>query len=923
MRLLEANDLLARSVAWRLRRAIDVLGRSKKIVVVTDCEASHFRLATLLRDFEVPIDILIRRLPASRQETTVIHFADAVYRGDTLRGLENDVGQPDHTITCLDLSPPTTARWPTPFTSLLRAQFDPEEVEAPSDGAYEVFECDAVTNVPEARPASERFRIGTSDERQSFIESHPDLVRHGLQRAGGRTHTLTLPTRQVLAYREAVLKWLLETLGAAADQFAGPPYRPALVVFYRNDAEVSMIVPQLATQLGTAFDGVYGVPLPFIADGSREAFARATPQLLAGIRRVGSTNMFEPPPERPYIALYIDDACVTGRTLFNFVVRAGRTMRSQRPFSVVVIPIVSRLSPAEEYFFTALCTHISPEHDSGSPNDAQIPMIFRPLFRLQVGSLVPAEAEPINHFLTDLRLLLANVDDRSRAYAENILHRAEHVFRGDALSINDTPVVTHALYGGEQPVSRLTYAAIRIRQLLSLHEQNIGVLGELLHEFFVAFENNDHAVLAILALEPRLLNLPPLRNQCWRGITELALSAIADGMSDAEKSDGLAVLASQGVLVRVLDRVLPFVGGSRHLVDQLVVSLYEMAASPQVPRARLVSTLTSSWADDDRRYVRRAVASIERLNVAREIVSVDEAWQEVMSLISRTMFHAPPQKRLANLTDWIARDTERRTATPGDEVRILLNGAIRVVDMVFRPALDVFEWLARYKGDIDIVRRIRDERPLLIQAVTELLEFTSIRGQRPIGATRAGEIVRLWENIGRHSLTRGAEVIIGDCDRADAGGVTSTGVLIEDILPRYVCWPTKLLVCLMKSRLHGVQLNAAADEARRRAIAVVPCPLKDLAEAFDLVIGDMVKHGAPGSHAVSAAFDGSALQVRFTDTTRQKDKVGSKRSQAAVEALASTAGFLVRFDIPTKPGEVYASVIEFPQTFVIEVDLLS
>ena len=918
MRLLDSNELLARSVAWRLVTLLDHIGNGRKPMIVTDSEASYFRLATLLRDVDRPFDISIRRAPEAAKDRPIVLFADAVYRGDTVRSLIKTAKRADHVIVCLDLSP-TEPTFDVSFTALLRGDFDAEELKSvPPE--MEVLECDVVTNVPEPKAATERFNIGTSPARQKFVESHPSVVRHGLQRAGGRTHTVTLPCRAVLEYGEQVLNWLDETATVLTQQLGAGAPPPPLVVFYRTDAEISRVLPAIANRFEQQFDEVFGVPLPFIAAGSREAFARTTPRLLAGIRRLGAGSMFSARPSRPYLALYVDDACVTGRTLFNFIVRVARTAGNERPMGLIVTPVVTRLSPTEEYFFSDICRHIGSE-DRTIQNDP-IPFAFAPLFRLQVGSLVPADAVPINHFLTEFSRRRDILDDRSQRYAQKVVERADQVFYSERATINETPVIAHPFYLSEDGEQTISFRAIRIRQLLSLHEQNVGVLGELLHAFFLAFEEKDYDVLSVLALEPRLLEVRPVHTACWRGLTELALSALTSATSDTLKSDALAVLALQrDVFVKSLDLILPTIGHSTALVEQLVTFLYQLAASTPVPRAQTLLAYCANWTREEQRYLLRTLASIDRLTAHVAIKDESDAWNRLLAMVSRFLFHAASQDHLTNFNDWVKRDVAARRATPKAEIAKLATAAIDVLDSDVRQGLDVLEWLAKNRMDVDVVRRIREERPKLVHAISELQDLVGAIVGRTVGS-RDANLAAVWERIQRYSLVRSAELILPEPEaNVVLPSFPSEAPLIEDVLPRYVSSPARLLHSLASKR---IALEFQPRGSGNLYFVIAPAPSPIVQNAFELILGDMRKHGEPGSQKATAVVDMNRrkLVITFQDQTRTKDKKGSERSQAIVSNLAEEGGFLVRFDRPVAAGSLYKVTVEFPRVVAIEINQL-
>src|SRR5205085_4506147 len=255
----------------------------------------------------------------------------------------------------------------------------------------------------------------------------------------------------------------------------------------------------------------------------------------------------------------------------NFLIHVSMARDEQLPQSVLAIPILSRFSPAEELFYANVCKDLTAHNKP----DTHVPFSLCSLFRLQVRSFDLLEATPFHQLLSKLSLIKPWLDERLLRYINGIERKSKAILLDlNRDNVLDEPL-SHPFYsGGISHEARSSARVVRLRHLIALQEQNFGVLSALLHELRAACTEKDYSLLTMLAVEPSLLEISPLKKGGRPDITNLAMSAIASAPNSAIKSDALCVLALQGqVLIDRLSEVLPRVGDEFELVDQLLVFL--------------------------------------------------------------------------------------------------------------------------------------------------------------------------------------------------------------------------------------------------------------------------------------------------------------------------------------------------------------
>lgn len=108
------------------------------------------------------------------------------------------------------------------------------------------------------------------------------------------------------------------------------------------------IVGELGSKLPAHVErvgGTFSAVLPFVPTGPREVFSRPTPELYYEAQRLNPTDLLSEQPSR-FLAVYLDDACVTGKSLLNFLIRASKA----RPDQGTGLYLVRLVERPEEFF---------------------------------------------------------------------------------------------------------------------------------------------------------------------------------------------------------------------------------------------------------------------------------------------------------------------------------------------------------------------------------------------------------------------------------------------------------------------------------------------------------------------------------------------------------------------------------------------
>jgi len=920
LKLLYENPPLAQAIGGRLQAIMAALhSKYHNLALVTDCEASYFIARFLLKGYERRSDIYVG-LPkdSDDSERNYAAFVDCISKGQAVAGLLKGTPRCVAAICAVDLrqgNPTTTADSDVSYFPLLRYPFDPKEIADKSlEVNNEAYGVDTVTHIPMREQSAEELLLGTNRNREEFLRDNPDIFRYGMHRSGGRIHVVSLDTEKFIARdRTKLVNWIGQVFLENMREVAHASKLPDVVVFTRNEAHTKDLVEELGKLLGEhGFDNVFNAVLPFVPRGTREVFGRPTPELFQRLRRLtlGQLPLLDEPG--PFIALYLDDACVTGKSLLNFLIQTSIAKREQTPLAIMVVPIMSRLSPAEEFFYTKIISHTT-----GQNNDLGIPFYFRPLFRLQVRSYETLEATPAFQLLSELLPHKLSLIGSLREYVEAL----ESAFLAEFLNIDrdKEPVSVrrhpfHSVHSSSGPP--VSIRAVHIRHLIALQEQNAGVMRQLLQEVLVGCLERDHTLCTMIAVEPILLGIPPLQRECSSDITTLALDAVRSSECDAgTKSDALIVLFAQGVSAEVLVALVPSLTDHRELIDQLLVSVLLAIRKGTLRSGNLLVSLeehSSSIAPELYGHVEASVKSFEQSTRAT-YTNYLEASRSIAHMVAYTSYHGAGVSVLKVLTTWLTSDESERDVKPGSAVRDICDAAVSLVENELLTALDALMFWAQYNGDDHVRGQLGGQIMQLTTAVNHFKTYVRCLPEGAVGKHVVENIATRWKQVREHSVTRATIHILSKRLTSNRVEVLPP---IDCWLPRYFCLPVEVVSELAVSR--GLTMEPTLEWDRKQ-LALVPISFEVVARLFDLLLTDMEQHGRPETFKVHFSIDApTELVVIFTNAVRTDDKRRTGRSQTEAKEMAMRYGFSILFDAGTPPGKVYRSEIRFPGVLVCE-----
>ncbi|HEV3317602.1 MAG TPA: hypothetical protein VG488_11555 [Candidatus Angelobacter sp.] len=916
LELLHASDMLARAVGRKLSHRIQVFQNEKHDVrVITDSEASYFLARHLLSEQSVRVDLRPHEDAAQFQGPTVL-FSDAVYRGKTMEMVASHQNELIGAICGVDLrrAASNDRHGPTIY-SLVKLPFDPiETTEEKAKNAKSILEVDQVTLDPCTPADPKQYALGTSDERTIFIQERPDLFRTGIHLSGGRVHVVSPSTGQMIhRHAAALIRWIVTEIVKAAETHQ-PNYKNAdIVLFTRADAYVRDLVPKIADQLESQQGSkVFGSTVAAAPYKSRQVFARISSEqdLLADVQRLGKHGVLAFERPNHFVAILLDDAAVTGRGLLNFLMSLAGLHDEQRPINVIAVPVFTRLTPIEDYLYTALLKTLGPPSDN-----ATTPFTFAPLFRLRIRSYDdPAATSAFKH-LTSIARNEGNLGPRLSAYVMKIRQRLEDAVHESAGEGRRSIVCSHPFYSGSEVREDMEVStrAISIRHLIALYEQNVAVLGDLLHEIRIACGAGDASLLTLFASEPSLLDLRPLKRCCHDDLTALALMTVkSSGLQAPVKSDALIVLLGNTLpSADILSEIAVAIESNEDLLDQFLVMLLANGHPDPVSLNNIGAICKRVTSSEASMLIKTSLKAWDDVHRPYSISNLDEAATAVARSVAITIYHASGDREFnAPTTMWIQMaPASLRALQPASEVIPIFRSAITFARDYLVPALEGVEYIARQQQDGPAAHAIRAAHNRLIYLLTELDQHLSLLGDEPLGEKQTTEIESLWTQIKECTQFGPPQTYLATPQPKGEAGI------LESWMSDFFCLPAEIAAELRKV---WAQLTISADWQQPTISGLggilLRAPLTDVREIFELLFEDARKHGTGKIRVefVRPKEQDPGLKALVSNTISGARVRGGGKSQQRVNDIVSRNHWEVNFPQTAIYGELYSVRIVFP-----------
>ena len=897
--MLRANEFLTQVLGWRLATILGSVEAGVRPVIMADSDAANFIARSLLLEQKEHYDIALPDSQTIEQARPTVAFVDAIHRGDILRSLLARSPHVQRAISCLDLRPPSVASIAADksvsLTCLLHFPFDAGEISEADSRGMRILELDRVTQVPGPSADTNLYQLGTNQERLTFLYSHPQLFKYGIQQSGGRTHVVTLSTTALVkSYSPRLLRWILELVHQACSSETISAF-DSIVIFVRTDANLQDLLLDLGQALARDLASrVFGVRIPTAPAGEREVFGRAVPELLRNIVDVSGSNLgFAFSTPRRYVAVFLDDACVTGRGLLNFLVRVARAGAEQTPAAAIVIPLVSRFSPGEEFFYSDAIREIQ----SSCGSAAHVPLFFKPLFRLQVRSFDSVESSPAGRLLSALNRSMPLLDARLDGYL-NMIAASLELSGPLRRAGTSTEVCSCPFYSGPvAPPHEVSTGIIWIRHLIALQEQNVAVSSELLVRLREACEAGDYGLLTVLAVEPTLLETPPLRRECRKDVIELAVSALRARVAPSVISNALCVLAMcSAALLDNIPEVLAVIGNDTALLDQFITFLWYCVPRARWPIIRDAVRQRGLPAATQELLI-KYLGAFDEIATADPVTSDEGARQILTEALEETIYHGDAYMACQRLNAWVlSPDEAERAAAESLDIQRLVREAVEATRRVVLPATTALAFWARTHGQHGRAEsELQRAWARATYTLNDLAAHADGLAPGPIGRVGAEEIAKLWTDVRRWTQFAGPhsylarDIALQDADQG----------VFERWMPEFFSLPWEVAAQASTALGSAISISSAGDPA----VVVVPIPCSEMRRIFNLLFIDMKRHGTgTGDTMVFRRTDSEAGFVALIQNERRKDDAkGSGMSQRTVARLAKRYGVDVTF--PSKHDE--------------------
>ena len=926
--LLEAEACLAAHLSVLLRHHINTLCLNHAAeTLMADSPATYWILQRLLGEASPALAKRIV-LPDDSIPVRPILIADGIYRGESASRLLRSLNGAQALLVLIDFrATPSPVIEGTPVISLLHLPFDPGEVpNVPSTSANPVtiLESDLVTHIPMMPAADSDLTIGTTKHREDFLDANPRVCALALRRSGRGVLPASISIETLLNLaRDDYISWVADELALSLQ----PASTSDVIIIVREGARVRSTILELSAALRHRFPATRAISLkrlPVVHVAGTQLFPRGTHNFFDGLEVLANDPVRYADPPSGVCVLYLEDRCVTGRTLHAVLRGVHDNATRYGVCSLVAVPVESRLPRRDEEFLTTLLSHWRiPEGHGDSSGE---PLVrYRPLFRVPVrpidGTAEMAAVSSLSHLREHARLADRDSGEEIQRALDRLSHDRWGLKPGSPHFVELRQLFPAALPGVDLHSNP---SLLRLRALLSLFSENVGALSLLLATVEGLARRGRFETLGIFSREPDLLDTAPIRYECARSVAELCTRAFEDDSGRAWTADALVVLWMQGadltnkigtllstatkgpVVFNVLLAVLSAAVRSRRLsADELLVSLRRLkGALPIETYRRLSVAITRAGASVDEPPLSEAAARRRILHAFMELAYHGTAWESI--------------KRV---NAWAALRPSARARADATQLRSQLEHVSLVVQATVIPALGGLEHLLLIRAQRTDARGVADDvaalRDGLVALRSAIEDFDS---SRELGQRSALAVSSAWSSLSIHlprvSADRFLELTPEGILRSLEVASKATLPPLERVAEEVTCCPYQVWESLGSSLRPQTPLD-------RMSRIVVFVPRNIVHRVFELIRIDMTKHGTGRLDTLRCSYSAKAksLRFRFDNGIRRTRHPGNKRSQREVRGWAEEFGFRVRFT--PIPRDRYISELEFVDAIdIAEADAL-
>jgi hypothetical protein len=410
------------------------------------------------------------------------------------------------------------------------------------------------------------WRVDENDRLRDISES---IFRHGIERIGGRYSTVRWPVAQNL--RE---EWCVALIAERLSNFiATVDIHESICFCYREESSMKDALDNIIRRVADQKRSLPGQLEPslwaaqirshvfhgrqYFGSSVQQAISLAHPLLTPSPDerkssrqlRLNLSKSTDEEIERPEFShyVYIDNSAVTGKSIAEFLL-AIRTLPmhiARAPKRVLLFPIVTRLSPAEEELLRY--TRIVPVSQNGSEDQQDV-------IAVELCSLLQMRMRTYTHPSTmPLAVQLRELVQNAKPETDRGLVQISDSISAVLLVLNSPPsaqretILAGSVFGFPSPSERhvqgLSIACVTFRQLLGLLQQGVPCTREITATLASIRTAGDPGLVNVLAMEPDLLSNDPLLSEIIPELRDYAVDIAAGQHSFVEKTNAIWVLA--------------------------------------------------------------------------------------------------------------------------------------------------------------------------------------------------------------------------------------------------------------------------------------------------------------------------------------------------------------------------------------------
>ena len=463
----------------------------------------------------------------------------------------------------------------------------------------------------------------------------------------------------------------------------------------------------------------------------------------------------------------------------------------------------------------------------------------------------------------------------------------------------------------QAPLS-LSVDVIRIRHLISLQEQNVAVLGELLAKLSHAHESNDLSLITMIALEPSLLDISPLRRECYADILDLALKAVASDNTVDLRADALYVMSR---LDNPLDHILLTLNkieDEAFLVQLafVLISLHAKTHPAEAPKAAnsLRSCRLSPVYQFDQDRVQLRLDAHAALSPARLAETLDEVDDQLASFFAATSYHGSMTPHLKVLNEWLLKEKRDKVLLPSEPIIDLFRNLIKFFTENVVPAMRALTVWSESTRNREAMNKFVSAAVALTGTLKKMEVHLNQMSSGSIDEQSADILTELWKDIRSQSFAKPTNISLGACVS------TPSPAILDRYLPEIFSMPQSAVDVLALGR----DMHIVTRSLPNNLLVVVTVPLVRLVTLLELILVDMETHGSPESFEAHFAIGllPTHLVLEFTNILRNHDVQGTRQSQAKARTLAKTLGLEIIFPAPVVSGQKYVTTLRFPKPII-------